>query len=68
MGDETVARTPWTHGNRLLGYDPERRRVWVLGRRLHHGLAGLVLAAVGTALMAHDWRDRSDWLRVRPGT
>jgi hypothetical protein len=36
---------------------PKGPRVWVLGRRLHHGRAGQLLAAVGVALMAHDWRD-----------
>lgn len=34
------------------------RRVYVFGRRVHHGLTGLALVAVGIALMlddAHDW-------------
>lgn len=41
-------------------------RVYVLGRRVHHGFVGAVLAGVGLALMVHDrldfpWplRDRS---------
>jgi hypothetical protein len=41
------------------------RRLWVCGRRLHHGLTGVLLAAAGCALMAHDWRDRSFWFRLR---
>lgn len=47
-GAEAPAAPPWTRGNRLLGYDPERRRVWVAGQRLHHGTTGIALA--GTAL------------------
>jgi hypothetical protein len=39
--------TPWTHGNRILGFDPERRRLWVGGQRLHHGLTGAGLAGAG---------------------
>ena len=45
----------------LLLYDSQLRRVWVGGRRLHHGLTGLFLAGAGLALMAHDWRDRAAW-------
>jgi hypothetical protein len=33
----------------ILRYDPERRRVWVGGQRLHHGLTGAVLATAGLA-------------------
>lgn len=40
------------YGNRLIGYDPDRRRLWLLGQRVHHGLAGALLAATGTLLMA----------------
>jgi hypothetical protein len=54
-------RTPWTHGNRLFGYDPIRRRVWVCGQRVHHGATGIALAALGAALVAHDWKDRPVW-------
>lgn len=45
----------------LVSYDPKLRRVWIRNQRLHHGLAGLVFAALGTALMAHDWHDRPHW-------
>jgi len=54
-------QTPWTHGNHLLGYDPMRRRVWVCGQRVHHGATGILLAAFGAALVAHDWKDRPVW-------
>lgn len=45
----------------LVRYDPKLRRLWIRDQRLHHGLTGLMLAALGTALMAHDWHDRTRW-------
>jgi hypothetical protein len=78
---------PWKVGNRILGVDPELRRLWVGGQRLHHGLTGMAVASAGIAqlatrrteasraiawtlaggvLMAHDWKDRSVWLRRGP--
>ena len=54
------------HSRSLLHYDAELRRVWVGGRRLHHGLTGLFLAGAGFALMAHDWRDRAQWFGLGP--
>jgi hypothetical protein len=42
-------KTPWTYGNRLIGVDPERRRLWIGGQRLHHGLTGAGLAGAGLA-------------------
>ncbi|MDX6632314.1 MAG: hypothetical protein QOG09_400 [Solirubrobacterales bacterium] len=50
----------------LLRYDRERRRLWVNGQRLHHGLTGVLLAAVGGALMVHDWKDRRAWFQRGP--
>ena len=50
----------------LVRYDPLRRRMWIVNQRLHHGLTGAMLAAAGMALMAHDWRDRSRWLKRGP--
>ena len=83
--DNTAGATPvpWTRGNRLLGYDPELRRLWVAGQRLHHGATGIAIAGAGliglvarrggataalagTALIAHDWKDRSVWFRRGP--
>src|SRR4029453_14038594 len=29
---------PWKVGNRIVGVDPDLRRMWVGGQRLHHGL------------------------------
>ena len=43
---------PWKVGNRIVGFDPERRRLWVGGQRLHHGLTGIALAAAGLANLA----------------
>ncbi len=48
--------------DRVVRYDRRDRRVWVVGWRLHHGFTGMVLAAIGGALMAHDWKDRPHWL------
>ena len=50
----------------LIRYDAERRRVWIVNQRLHHGLTGAMLAAAGAALMAHDWHDRGHWLERGP--
>jgi len=79
---------PWTVGNRWIGLDLERRRMWIGGQRVHHGATGIMLAAagltglaarrftprgglewtlIGTALIAHDWRDRTVWFRRGPG-
>ena len=60
MARETQTRT---YAIGLLRYDAERRRVWICGQRLHHGLTGAVLTAAGIALMVHDRRDRSIWFR-----
>jgi hypothetical protein len=43
---------PWTMGNRLLGVDPELRRVWIGGQRLHHGLTGIAVASASLANLA----------------
>ena len=52
----------------LLRYDAHRRRLWVGGQRVHHGLTGALLFTAGTALMLHDWKDRSLWFRLGPDT
>jgi hypothetical protein len=77
-------RIPWEIGNRLVGVDLERRRIWIGGQRLHHGVTGIALAGIGvaglaarrittrgglqwaligTAMIAHDWSDRSMWFK-----
>jgi len=51
-----------------LHYDRRLRRLWIRGQRCHHGATGALLAgfgaialATGSALMAHDWKDRPLW-------
>jgi hypothetical protein len=39
-------------GNGVLGVDPERRRVWIGGQRLHHGLTGIAVATASLANLA----------------
>jgi hypothetical protein len=48
----------------LLRYDANRRRLWIAGQRVHHGLTGVLLLATGAALILHDWKDRSLWFHV----
>lgn len=43
-----------------------RCKVYIFERRLHHGLTGCILIAVGTLLCLHDrrdwpWRLRDQW-------
>lgn len=83
MNIKTADNTPiWPWGNRLVGYDPQLRRLWVGGQRLHHGATGIALAGLavadlvvrrnprgvayllaGSAMVAHDWKDRSVWFQ-----
>lgn len=37
------------------------RKLYVRGRRVHHGLVGCVLAGVGLGLMLDDIHDRARW-------
>ena len=46
----------------MIRYDRKRRRLWVAGRRLHHGAVGIALAAIGALLVVDDWSDRW-WVR-----
>jgi hypothetical protein len=43
---------PWKVGNRIVGIDPELRRLWIGGQRLHHGLTGVALATASLANLA----------------
>ena len=43
---------PWKVGNRIVGVDPELRRLWVGGQRLHHGLTGIALTAASLGNLA----------------
>ena len=51
----------------MIGYDADRRRVWICGQRVHHGLTGVLLATTGTILMTHDWKDRPLWFERGAG-
>jgi hypothetical protein len=33
------------------------RTVHIGGLRIHHGIVGVAFVTIGTALIAHDWRD-----------
>lgn len=41
----------------ILSHLNGNRRVYICGRRLHHGRVGLLLAAAGVALMLDDFPD-----------
>jgi hypothetical protein len=45
--------------------DWPRKRIYLFGRRVHHGLTGAVFVAVGLGLMWHDRADR--WWRATVG-
>jgi hypothetical protein len=46
------SKAAWTHGNRIVGFDPELRRLWIGGQRLHHGVTGIALTATALAQLA----------------
>ena len=50
--DTRAKTTIWPRGNRLVGFDPELRRLWIGGQRLHHGATGVALARVALAQLA----------------
>jgi hypothetical protein len=59
-----MAATTHPQLRKPIHYDSVRRRLWICGQRCHHGATGALLTfagAVGVALMAHDWQDRSVW-------
>lgn len=35
--------------HRILTYDSDRRRLWLLGQRCHHGATGALVAALGVS-------------------
>ena len=47
----------------LIDVDFENRRVYVRGRRLHHGLVGAIAVAAGLVAAVHDRRDARVWVR-----
>ncbi len=55
-------RGPREAAQGVIECDWERKRMYVFGRRLHHGLTGAIFVAVGVGLMWHDRADR--WWRA----
>ena len=53
----------------LIDVDLANKRVYVRGRRLHHGLIGAIAVAVGLVAAVHDRRDARVWVKdfVRKG-
>ena len=47
----------------FIDVDFENRRVYVRGRRLHHGLVGAVAIAAGLVAAVLDRRDAKVWVR-----
>lgn len=45
----------------MIRIDRQSMRVWLLGRRVHHGAVGVILILIGTLLAAHDRRDLREW-------
>ena len=43
------------------------KRLYLAGYRVHHGLFGAGLVALGVAFMLHDRRDWREWLRLIEG-
>ena len=60
-------RAPSRSSLRLVEYDAQRRRLWILGQRCHHGATGSLLARCGALLMVHDWKDRTIWFQPGHG-
>lgn len=59
-----IAIAPRHYLNGLVSYDAGRRRLWVRGQRLHHGLTGALFAGLGMAgVAAHRLTARggADW-------
>lgn len=42
----------------LITHNKNGNRLYILGFRIHHGLFGTILAALGITLVLHDWKDR----------
>jgi len=53
----------------LIDVDLANKRVYVRGRRLHHGLIGAIAVAAGLVAAVHDRRDARVWVKdfVRKG-
>ena len=47
----------------FIDVDLQNMRVYVRGRRLHHGLIGAVAVIAGLAAAVHDRRDARVWVK-----
>lgn len=47
----------------FIDVDLANRRVYVRGRRLHHGLVGAIAVAAGLVAAVHDRRDARVWVK-----
>lgn len=47
----------------MIRLDRHAWRLWIAGRRIHHGAVGMFLVGFGLVLAAHDWTDRREWFR-----
>lgn len=50
--------------NQLVRIDRATVRLWICGRRIHHGAVGVVATAIGVALAFHDRSDARQWFRA----
>ena len=47
----------------FIDVDVQNKRVYVRGRRLHHGLIGAVAIVAGVVCAVHDRRDAKVWIK-----
>ena len=47
----------------FIDVDLQNMRVYVRGRRLHHGLIGAIAVAAGLVAAVHDRRDAKVWVK-----
>lgn len=47
----------------MIRVDKHQWRLYVAGKRVHHGFVGAVMSTIGFLLMAHDRADYRDWFR-----
>ena len=47
----------------FIDVDLQNMRVYVRGRRLHHGLVGAIAVAAGLVAAVHDRRDAKVWVK-----
>ena len=45
----------------MFRYDWPRKRMYIAGRRIHHGPVGVCIALIGIGLALHDRHDFDEW-------